>query len=65
MIEGMNSTMIYCKNFVNVTIYPQYNNNMIITSYMLVSEINKNSLTAYYIFLVDPVGSGYLRQMSK
>jgi hypothetical protein len=27
MMEGMNSTMIYHKNFVNVTAYPQYNNN--------------------------------------
>jgi hypothetical protein len=25
--DGVNSTMIYCKNFVNVTIYP-HNNNM-------------------------------------
>jgi hypothetical protein len=23
---GMNSTMIYCKNFINVTMYPWYNN---------------------------------------
>jgi hypothetical protein len=30
MIEGVNSTMIYCKHFVNVTVYPQYNNNMTI-----------------------------------
>jgi hypothetical protein len=29
-MEEVNSTMIYCKNFVNVTMYPQYNNNMII-----------------------------------
>jgi hypothetical protein len=26
-MELMNSTMIYCKNFVNVIIYPEYNNN--------------------------------------
>jgi hypothetical protein len=25
-MEGVNLTMIYCKHFVNVTIYPQYNN---------------------------------------
>jgi hypothetical protein len=24
---GLNSTKIFCKNFVNVTMYPQYNNN--------------------------------------
>jgi hypothetical protein len=24
---GLNSAKIYCKNFVNVTMYPQYNNN--------------------------------------
>jgi hypothetical protein len=28
--EEMNSTMIYCKNFVNVTMYLQYNNMIII-----------------------------------
>jgi hypothetical protein len=27
MVEGVNSTMIYCKNFVNVTMCSQYNNN--------------------------------------
>jgi hypothetical protein len=27
MMEGVNSTMIYCKTFVNFTAYPQYNNN--------------------------------------
>jgi hypothetical protein len=27
---GVNLTMMYCKDFVNVTIYPQYNGNMII-----------------------------------
>jgi hypothetical protein len=27
MMEGVNSTMIYCKNFVNVTMYPQYKDN--------------------------------------
>jgi hypothetical protein len=26
MVEGVNSTKIYCKYFVNVTMYPQYNN---------------------------------------
>jgi hypothetical protein len=26
MIEGVNSTMIHCKNFINVTRYPQHNN---------------------------------------
>jgi hypothetical protein len=26
---GVNSSKIYCKNFVNVTMCPQYNNNMI------------------------------------
>jgi hypothetical protein len=30
MMEEGTSTMIYCKNFVNVTMYPQYNINMII-----------------------------------
>jgi hypothetical protein len=30
MMEGVNLTMIYCKNFYNfVTVYPQYNNNRI------------------------------------
>jgi hypothetical protein len=27
MMEGVNSTMTYCKNLVNVTIYPQNNKN--------------------------------------
>jgi hypothetical protein len=31
-LEGVNSTMIYYKTFVNVTVYPQYNNNMIMKS---------------------------------
>jgi hypothetical protein len=26
MMEGVNSSIIYCKNFVNVTVFPQYNN---------------------------------------
>jgi hypothetical protein len=30
MMEGVNSTMKHYKNLVNVTMYPQYNNNMII-----------------------------------
>jgi hypothetical protein len=30
MVEEVNSTMIYCKNFLNITKYPQYNNNVII-----------------------------------
>jgi hypothetical protein len=25
MMEGVNSTMIYCNNFINVTMFPQYN----------------------------------------
>jgi hypothetical protein len=29
-VGGVNLTKIYCKNFVNVTMYPQYNNKMII-----------------------------------
>jgi hypothetical protein len=33
-MEGVNSTMICCKNFLNVTMYPQYNNN----------EINKKKI---------------------
>jgi hypothetical protein len=32
MIEGVNSTMIYFKTFVNVTMYLQYNKNMIINN---------------------------------
>jgi hypothetical protein len=32
MMEGVNLSKIYCKHFVNVTVYPQYNNNMIIKS---------------------------------
>jgi hypothetical protein len=28
MMEGVNSAMMYCKNFsINVTMYPQHNNN--------------------------------------
>jgi hypothetical protein len=27
MMERVNSTMICCKSFCNVTVYPQYNNN--------------------------------------
>jgi hypothetical protein len=27
-VGGMNLTKIHCKHFVNVTVYPQYNNNM-------------------------------------
>jgi hypothetical protein len=27
MIERVNSTMIHCKNFVNVTMYPKHNSN--------------------------------------
>jgi hypothetical protein len=30
MVEGVNSTMIIVRTFVNVTMYPQYNNNTII-----------------------------------
>jgi hypothetical protein len=29
MMEGVNSTMIIVRTFVNVTIYPQHNNNLI------------------------------------
>jgi hypothetical protein len=28
MMERVNSTMIHYKNFCNVTMYPQYNNNI-------------------------------------
>jgi hypothetical protein len=28
MIQGVNSTMIYCKNFGRYHMYPQYNNNL-------------------------------------
>jgi hypothetical protein len=31
MMEEVNSTMTYYRTFVNVTIYPQYNNNKKIT----------------------------------
>jgi methylphosphotriester-DNA--protein-cysteine methyltransferase len=27
MMEGVNSTMIYCKKFCKCHMYPQYNNN--------------------------------------
>jgi hypothetical protein len=30
MMEAINSTMKYCKNFVNVTMYPQHSNNIIL-----------------------------------
>jgi hypothetical protein len=30
MMEGVNLTKIYGRTFVNVTVYPQYNNNMLI-----------------------------------
>jgi hypothetical protein len=30
MMEGVNSTMIYCKNFGNITMYLKYNNSIII-----------------------------------
>jgi hypothetical protein len=32
MMEGVNSTMIYCKNFGKVNMYPQYNNKVAHTS---------------------------------
>jgi hypothetical protein len=28
-MEGVNLAKIYCKHFVNVTVYPHYNNNII------------------------------------
>jgi hypothetical protein len=30
LLEGVNSTMLHCKNFVNISVYSQYNNNTII-----------------------------------
>jgi hypothetical protein len=44
-MEGMNSTMIYFKNFVNVTMYPQYNNNMIIK--IRINVLPSNSASEY------------------
>jgi hypothetical protein len=43
MMEGVNSTTIYYKTFVNVTMYLQYNNNVIINflkRYYLIFTLN-------------------------
>jgi hypothetical protein len=37
MMEKANSTMVYCKYFVNVTMYPQYNN-------MIIKNVKKKTL---------------------
>jgi hypothetical protein len=37
---GVKSKMIYCRNFVNVTMYLQYNNNKIIRMFLKSQKIN-------------------------
>jgi hypothetical protein len=40
MMEGVKSSMVYFKNFVNVTAYPKYNNNKIVLKInLLISNI--------------------------
>jgi hypothetical protein len=40
-MEGVNSTMLYVRPFVNVTMYPQYNNNMIIKNENINFKVKK------------------------
>jgi hypothetical protein len=39
-METVSLTMVHCKNFVNVTMYPHYNNNMIINFFKRLSFFN-------------------------
>jgi hypothetical protein len=43
MMEEVYATLIYCKNFANVTMYPQYHNNNFLRKLNLVnSEMSQN-----------------------
>jgi hypothetical protein len=48
-MEGVNSIMIYCKKCVNVTMYPQYNNNNI---YVCIHKIKLKNLVSKFVHVL-------------
>jgi hypothetical protein len=50
---GVNSSMIYCKNYINVRMYPQYNNNIIKNKIKTNKKCKVSCLTVKILWIID------------
>jgi hypothetical protein len=55
MMEGVNSTMIYGKNFCKCHMYPQYNNNMIIKKGKKTKQKNQTLSCKFCAYAVSAI----------